>query len=68
MRPRFGEIVACELSTGEAEDCVLRLAGLYRANARPRERTARFMERIGMESLESDLLMFRPYERLETAK
>ena len=53
-RPRTGEIVASDLRSGEAIDCVQRLAEYYRANANPHERTALFMERIGMERLGSE--------------
>ena len=42
-----------------------RLAEYYRAHANPHERTARFMERIGMETLRSELLSFLPYIPLE---
>jgi NAD(P)H-nitrite reductase large subunit len=44
---------------------VQRLAEYYRANANPRERTARFMERIGIERLGSELLSFLPYIPLD---
>ncbi|MEN6341664.1 MAG: NAD(P)/FAD-dependent oxidoreductase [Methanospirillum sp.] len=64
-RPRIGDVVARDLATEEAIDCVQRLADYYRARANPRERTARFMERIGMETLESELLSFLPYIPLE---
>jgi NAD(P)H-nitrite reductase large subunit len=60
-RPRFGDIVARNLSAEEAKDCVLRLSEYYRVHAKPHERTARFMERIGMETIKSDLLRFIPY-------
>lgn len=64
-RPRFGDLIARDLSTGDALDCVQRLARFYRSHANPHERTARFMERIGMESLKSELLAFMPYIPLE---
>jgi NAD(P)H-nitrite reductase large subunit len=64
-RPRFGDLIARDLTAGEAVDCVGRLAGFYRDRAKPRERTARFMERTGIESLKSELLTLVPYIALE---
>jgi NAD(P)H-nitrite reductase large subunit len=64
-KPRFGDIVARDLPAEEARDCVQRLAEYYRAHAKPHERTARFMERIGWETLKSELLSFIPYIPLE---
>jgi len=66
-RPRFGDRVARDLSDEEALDCVRRLAEYYRDQAKPHERTARFMERTGMEALESELLAFLPYVPVEKA-
>lgn len=63
--PRFADIIARDLTTEEALDCVQRLAGYYRSHAQPRERAARFMERIGMETLKSELLTLLPYIRIE---
>lgn len=60
-RPRFGDPVARDLSTDEAVDCTERLARYYRDRAHPHERTARFMERTGIELLKSELLTFIPY-------
>jgi NAD(P)H-nitrite reductase large subunit len=65
-RPRFGDLVAKDLSDGDAVDCALRLAGYYRRYAKPHERTARFMERVGMETLRSELLSLLPYVPLDT--
>ncbi|MGD0079741.1 MAG: NAD(P)/FAD-dependent oxidoreductase [Methanoregula sp.] len=66
-RPRFGDMVARNLSAVEALDCAQRLAGYYRSHAKPHERTARFMERTGMDTLTSDLLSFLPYIPIEKA-
>jgi NAD(P)H-nitrite reductase large subunit len=54
-------VIARNLSAADALDCAERLLEYYRANAKPHERTARFMERIGMETLKSDLLALLPY-------
>jgi NAD(P)H-nitrite reductase large subunit len=64
-RPRFGDIIARDLTTGEALDCVQRLTEYYRNHAKPHERTARFMERIGRETLKSELLTLLPYIQIE---
>ena len=57
--------IARNLSADEALDCAQRLADYYRKHADPHERTARFMERIGMDTLESDLLSHLPYIPVE---
>jgi NAD(P)H-nitrite reductase large subunit len=67
-RPRFGDLVARDLSASEAVDCAQRLAGYYREHAKPHERTARFMERIGTDRLKSDLLTLLPYIPLENVQ
>jgi NAD(P)H-nitrite reductase large subunit len=67
-RPRFGDIIARNLSAPEALDCTQRLAEYYRCNANPHERTARFMERVGMETLKSELLTLLPYIPVEKVK
>jgi NAD(P)H-nitrite reductase large subunit len=63
--PRFAHIIVRDLRTEEALDCVQRLAEYYRSHANPHERTARFMERIGMETLKSELLTLLPYIQIE---
>jgi dissimilatory sulfite reductase (desulfoviridin) alpha/beta subunit len=52
----------------EILDCAERLAEYYRNNAKPHERTARFMERVGMETLKSELLTLLPYIPVEKVK
>jgi NAD(P)H-nitrite reductase large subunit len=66
-RPRFGDVVARDLSAAEALDCAGRLAEYYKAHAKSRERTARFMERVGMETLKSELLLLLPYISVDKA-
>jgi NAD(P)H-nitrite reductase large subunit len=44
------------------------LLGYYGSHAKPKERTARFMERVGMETLRSELLSLIPYIPLEKVK
>ncbi|MFA4824335.1 MAG: NAD(P)/FAD-dependent oxidoreductase [Methanoregula sp.] len=67
-RPRFGDLIARDLTAYEAVDCAQRLSEYYRHHAHPHERTARFIERIGIESLKSELLSLIPYIPLETEK
>lgn len=67
-RPRFGDLVARDLTAGEVVDCAERLLRYYRSHANPRERTARFMERIGTDVLKSELLSLIPYIPLEKVK
>src|SRR5512137_2993053 len=64
-RPRFGDLIARDLSSDEVIDCALRLSEYYRSHAKPHERTARFMERTGIESLKSELLTLIPYIPVE---
>ena len=67
-RPRFGDLIAQDLTSHDAVDCVRRLAEYYRSHAMPHERTARFVERIGLDTLKSDLLPFLPYIPLQEVK
>jgi NAD(P)H-nitrite reductase large subunit len=64
-RPRIGDVIAKNLSGDEALDLVQRLLEYYRGHAKRKERTARFMERIGMDTLRSELLSLIPYIPLE---
>lgn len=65
LRPRFGDELAKNLSTAEVRDLVSRLLEYYQQHAQPRERTARFMERITPEILRRELLEMVPYIPLE---
>ncbi len=67
-RPSLGTVVAEDLSRDDALDLVHRLLEFYRKNAAPKERTARFLERIGFERLKSELLTLLPYIPLEDAR
>jgi NAD(P)H-nitrite reductase large subunit len=67
-RPSPGAVVAQDLSRADALDLVHRLLEYYQSNARPKERTARFLERIGFAQLKSDLLTLLPYIRLEDVR
>jgi NAD(P)H-nitrite reductase large subunit len=65
MRPHIGGVIGKSLSSTDALDLVGRLLAYYRSNAYPKERTARFLERTGMEELRSRLLTLLPYIPLE---
>jgi len=65
-RPRFGDLLAKNLSTDEVLDLMSRLLEYYGTHAKPKERTARFMERITLGTLRSDLLNLIPYIPLES--
>jgi NAD(P)H-nitrite reductase large subunit len=67
-RPRFGDIIARDLTIGEALDCTQRLGEYYRSHAKFHERTARFMERIGLDTLKSELLILLPYIQIDKVK
>jgi NAD(P)H-nitrite reductase large subunit len=54
-RPRIGDVLAKNLTTGEVLDLVDRLLEYFRTHANPKERTARFMERITLATLKDDL-------------
>jgi len=49
---RQGEQVANGLSSDEVRDLLRRLLAYYQCHARPKERTSRFLERVGMACLE----------------
>ncbi|HMK16349.1 MAG TPA: NAD(P)/FAD-dependent oxidoreductase [Methanomicrobiales archaeon] len=67
-RPRIGNVIARNLSRDDALDLVERLLGFWESHANPKERTARFMERVGMDTLRSELLSLIPYISLEQVK
>ena len=55
-RPRIGEVVAEGLSIEEAVTLVTKTLNYYLREARPKIRSARFMERIGIEALKKAIL------------
>lgn len=60
-RPRFGDVIAQCLTATEALDCSQRLAEYYRKHAKPHERTARFVERVGIDTINEDVVVIMPY-------
>ena len=55
-RPRIGDVIAEDLDKEEAVDLIKRLLEYYAANGKKKERTARFMERIGVDAVKEAIL------------
>jgi NAD(P)H-nitrite reductase large subunit len=55
-RPRVGDVLAEDLPKDEAIQLIKRCLEYYAANGRKQERTARFIERIGIEAFKSAVL------------
>ena len=55
-RPRIGDIVAERLSKEEVISLTQRFLDYYRQNAKDRERTARFCERLGLKKIQQAIL------------
>jgi len=54
-KPRIGDVIAEDLSTDEVMDLAHRCLQYYKENGKKRERTAKFMERTGLDALKSAL-------------
>jgi len=55
-RPRVGDIIAEDISREEVITLTKSCLEYYAANGKKKERTARFVERIGIEQIKSDIL------------
>ena len=55
-RPRIGDVLAEDLGKEEAVDLIKRFLEYYAANGKKKERTARFMERIGIDAVKEAIL------------
>jgi len=55
-RPRIGDVIAKDLNDDQTMELILTCLAHYAAEAKPRERTARFMERIGVEAFKRAVL------------
>ena len=55
-RPRVGDLVAEGLSSDEAVALVTKTLNYYRSEAKFKSRSARFMERFGVEALKKAVL------------
>lgn len=64
-RPRIGDVMAKDLTTADAQDLVRRLLEYYRSHGKQKERTARFVERVGLDAIRKDVLAFAPYIDLD---
>lgn len=53
--PRIGEILAQRIETNQALDLMGRIIDYYRANAKPKERMGKMIERLGLEHMEEAL-------------
>lgn len=62
-RPRIGDVVAKDLSGDEVVNLVRRLLEYYRDNGKPGERTPRFAERVGVETVRNAVLGLTPPSR-----
>lgn len=65
--PRIGDVVGQDLSPANALDLIRRILEYYRCNASDKERTSRFVERVGVSRIKSDVLPLCPYLPLEDA-
>ncbi len=66
-RTRNADVVGSNLEQDQALDLAARLLEYYGTNALPGERTARFVERLGIEAIRNDVLRFIPYLPLHGA-
>jgi len=55
-KPRIGDVIADGLSDDEALDLVVKLVDYYRTTAKTKTRTARFVERVGIEEVKQQVL------------
>ncbi|MBN1472046.1 MAG: NAD(P)/FAD-dependent oxidoreductase [Syntrophaceae bacterium] len=55
-RPRIGDVIAQDLNTEEVIELAKKCFDYYRSNAKPKERTARFIERIGIDEFKNAIL------------
>jgi NAD(P)H-nitrite reductase large subunit len=55
-KPRIGDVIAQDLSTEKVIELAKKCFEYFRSNAKPKERTARFIERIGIEEFKRTTL------------
>ncbi|MFH1537769.1 MAG: hypothetical protein ABIH66_02340 [bacterium] len=55
-RPRIGDVIANDVTAEEVVKLAEKCLGYYAANAKKKERTARFIERIGIEEFRKNVL------------
>ncbi|MBU0673931.1 MAG: NAD(P)/FAD-dependent oxidoreductase [Proteobacteria bacterium] len=54
--PRVADEIAADLSLAQAVDLVKKLVNCYRKHGKKRERTARFVERVGIDDIRQEVL------------
>ena len=54
-RPRIADVLAENISKEDALELVKKSLGFYRDNGKKKERTARFVERVGIEEIKKHL-------------
>ncbi len=55
-RPRIGDVIAADLSDSEVIELARKCFEYYKSNAKGKERTARFIERIGIDEFKKAVL------------
>lgn len=55
-RPRIADILAADLSREEAVELSMKFIRYYQAEGKPRERSARFLQRVGIEAVKEAVL------------
>ncbi len=55
-RPRIGDILAVDLSDEQAIQLITNCIEFYKKHARIKERTSRFMERVGLEEFKNNII------------
>ena len=55
-RPRIGDVLAVDLSRTEAIALGMKFLKYYQAQGHPRERTARFVQRVGVQAIKAAIL------------
>lgn len=55
-KAKIGDLIASNLTHDEAHDLVRKLLDYYKENAKKRERSARFCERVGIETIKEAVL------------
>ncbi|MFC1904514.1 NAD(P)/FAD-dependent oxidoreductase [Chloroflexota bacterium] len=55
-KPKIGDVIAEDLESSDVVQLAKRCFDYYKANANGKERTARFIERIGIEKIKKDIM------------
>lgn len=56
-KPRIGDIIAEDVSADQVVELARKFFDYYKTNAKPRERTARFINRVGIEEVKKHVLI-----------